>query len=87
MREVRGVNEQRRTHLRQGQLAVDPPVLLGDGAVMEPFQTRPGALNHGMLTPEGRPMAVPFQTPAEFGAFLAAEDARYRSLATGLKLE
>lgn len=32
-------------------------------------------------------MAVPFQTPAEFGAFLAAEDARYRSLATGLKLE
>jgi tripartite-type tricarboxylate transporter receptor subunit TctC len=32
-------------------------------------------------------MAVPFQTPADFGAFLAAEDARYRALATGLKLE
>lgn len=32
-------------------------------------------------------MAVPFQTPAEFGRFLLAEEERYRSLATGLKLE
>lgn len=29
----------------------------------------------------------PYQTPAEFGRFLLAEDERYRSLATGLKLE
>lgn len=32
-------------------------------------------------------MTVPYQTPAEFGRFLMAEDERYRSLATGLKLE
>lgn len=32
-------------------------------------------------------MAVPYQTPADFGRFLLAEDERYRSLATGLKLE
>lgn len=32
-------------------------------------------------------MAVPYQTPAEFGRFLTAEDERYRALATGLKLE
>ena len=32
-------------------------------------------------------MAVPYQTPAEFGRFLQAEDERYRALATGLKLE
>lgn len=32
-------------------------------------------------------MTVPYQTPAEFGRFLGAEDERYRSLATGLKLE
>ena len=31
--------------------------------------------------------AVPYQTPAEFGRFLLAEDERYRALATGLKLE
>lgn len=64
--EIRGANEQRRTIIRQGQIAVDPPVLLGDGNVMEPFQTRPGALNHGMVTPEGRPLAVPFQTGSRF---------------------
>lgn len=32
-------------------------------------------------------MAVPYQTPAEFGRFLVAEDERYRALATGLRLE
>ncbi len=31
--------------------------------------------------------SVPFAPPAEFGKFLLAEDARYRELATGLKLE
>lgn len=31
--------------------------------------------------------AVPYAPPAEFGRFLLAEDERYRSLATGLKLE
>ncbi len=32
-------------------------------------------------------MAVPYQSPADFGRFLQAEDERYRALATGLKLE
>jgi tripartite-type tricarboxylate transporter receptor subunit TctC len=32
-------------------------------------------------------MAVPFAPPAEFGRFLQAEDERYRTLASGLKLE
>lgn len=32
-------------------------------------------------------VTVPYQTPAEFGRFLLAEDERYRVLATGLKLE
>lgn len=31
--------------------------------------------------------SVPFAPPAEFGRFLLAEDARYRELATGMKLE
>jgi tripartite-type tricarboxylate transporter receptor subunit TctC len=31
--------------------------------------------------------SVPFAPPAEFGKFLLVEDARYRELATGLKLE
>lgn len=31
--------------------------------------------------------SVPFAPPAEFGKFLQAEDAKYRELATGLKLE
>lgn len=32
-------------------------------------------------------MSVPYATPAEFGRFLVEEDERYRTLASGLKLE
>lgn len=32
-------------------------------------------------------VTVPYQSPAEFARFLAAEDERYRTLAAGLKLE
>jgi hypothetical protein len=61
--EIKTANEQRRTLLRQGQLAVDPPILIaGDGGVLEAFGTRPGHVNYNMVSPEGRPLAVPFQT-------------------------
>jgi hypothetical protein len=63
--EVKTANEQRRTLLRQGQLAVDPPILVhGDSGVLEAFHTRPGAINFNMVSPEGKQLAIPFQTGA-----------------------
>lgn len=32
-------------------------------------------------------MPVPFEKPADFGRFIEAEEKRFRSLATGMKLE
>jgi hypothetical protein len=63
--DIKTANEQRRTLIRQGQMAVDPPILLhGDSGVLEPFATRPGAVNYGWVSQEGRQLAVPFQTGA-----------------------
>ena len=65
--EIKTANEIRRTILRQGQIAVDPPaLLLAESAVLQPFNTRPGATNHGMVSPEGKPLAIPYQTGARF---------------------
>jgi hypothetical protein len=63
--DIKTANEQRRTLLRQGQMAVDPPILLhGESGVLQPFATRPGATNYGWVSAEGKQLAVPFQTGA-----------------------
>lgn len=60
--DIKTLNEQEKTILRAGQRAVDPPILLYDDGALQPFQTRPGALNYGMVTEQGTPRALPMQT-------------------------
>lgn len=59
------LNEEKKTVLRAGQAQVHPPLLLSEDGALEPFNMRPGALNHGMLTDEGDPLAVPLKTGAD----------------------
>lgn len=59
------VNEQKKTVLRSGQKAVDPPVLLTEEGLLEAFNLRSGALNYGGLNDQGTPLAVPFNTGAK----------------------
>jgi len=58
------VNEMTKTQLRSGQRAVDPPVLLPGDTLMRPFDMRSGALNRGMVSMNGTPLAVPFNNQA-----------------------
>lgn len=58
---IRTLNEQKKTILRQGQLAVEPPILLREEGVLTPFSLRPGAMNYGLITDDGKPLAQPFQ--------------------------
>ncbi len=58
------LNEEKKTILRAGQREVEPPILLTEDGALEPFNLRPGALNHGMLTEHGEALAVPFKTGA-----------------------
>jgi hypothetical protein len=61
---IRTANEEKKTILRAGQKVVDPPVLLYEEGVLEAFNQRAGAANYGMLTADGQPLAMPFETKA-----------------------
>lgn len=61
---INTVQEMTKTQLRSGQRAVDPPVLLPGDTLMRPFDMRAGALNRGLVSMNGTPLAVPFQTNA-----------------------
>lgn len=58
------LQEQKKTILRAGQKEVDPPVLLTEDGALEPFNLRPGALNHGLVSDQGSALAVPFKSGA-----------------------
>ena len=64
--DVRTANEMVKTGLRAGQKAVDPPILLAEDSVLNNFNQRAGANNYGMLSSEGKPLAVPFESKGNF---------------------
>lgn len=51
---IKVLNEQKATVLKQGHRAVDPVYLLADDGVLDGFSTKPGSLNYGGVTAEGR---------------------------------
>lgn len=58
------LNEQKKTVLRAGQKAVDPPLLLQEEGALEPFNMRSGAMNYGAVSADGTPLVVPFNSGA-----------------------
>ena len=63
---IRTLNEQKKTVLRAGQKAVDPPILMADEGALTPFNLRAGALNYGLVSSDGKPLAVPFESKGNF---------------------
>lgn len=55
------LNEEKKTILRAGQREVEPPLLLTEDGALEPFNMRPGALNHGTLSDQGDPLVAPLK--------------------------
>lgn len=51
---IKTLNEQKKTVLKQGHRAVDPILLLADDGVISNFSLKPGALNYGAMTAEGK---------------------------------
>jgi hypothetical protein len=64
--DIRTSNEMIKTELRVGQKALDPPVLLAEDSVISPFNQRPGAANYGMVSADGRALAIPFESKGRF---------------------
>lgn len=48
----------KKTHLRQGQKAVDPVLLAHDDGVMNPVDLRPGAINYGGVNKQGQKLIM-----------------------------
>ena len=53
---IKVLNEQKKTLLTQGHRAVAPVLLSHDDGIMDTFSMRPGAVNPGGVTAEGRPL-------------------------------
>lgn len=58
------VNEQKKTVLRAGQKAVDPPLLLTEDGILDGFNLRSGALNYGALSDRGEELVKPLNGQA-----------------------
>ncbi len=64
--DIRTANELVKTVLRAGQKALDPPVLLAEDSVISPFNQRAGAANYGMVSQDGKPLAIAFESKGRF---------------------
>lgn len=60
--DIKMLNEMSRTDINAAQLLTNPPVLLPEAG--QSFALRPGALNYGMVTDDGRQLAHPFVSGA-----------------------
>lgn len=53
---IKVLNEQKKTVLKQGHRAVDPVLLAHDDGVLDSFDMKPGAMNYGGVSADGRPL-------------------------------
>lgn len=62
---IKTLNEMKKTNLRAGQRAADPPLLAhADGIARPAFNLRSGYVNYGSLDEQGRPLVRPLETAA-----------------------
>ena len=64
--DIRTANEMVKTGLRAGEAAVNPPILLAEESLLTNFNQRPGAINYGMISGDGKALAVPFESKSNW---------------------
>jgi len=58
---IKTLNEEKKTMLKQGHRAVDPILLVHDDGIIDTFSLKPGSLNAGGITADGRPLVQALQ--------------------------
>jgi hypothetical protein len=53
---IKVLNEEKKTMLKQGHRQVDPVLLVHDDGVLDGFSLKPGAVNTGAVSADGRPL-------------------------------
>lgn len=56
---IKTLNEQKKTVLKQGHRTVDPVLLAHDDGIVDSFSMRPGAINAGGVSADGRALVQP----------------------------
>lgn len=59
---IKTLNEEKKTLLKQGHRAVDPVLLTHDDGILSSFSLKPGAINAGGVSADGRPLVHALQT-------------------------
>lgn len=74
------LNEMSKTSLRYGQMVTDPPYMAADADSMDPFSTRPGAINYGYLSPDGQDRIKPLRPQGDPGFGLELANQRRQAI-------
>ena len=56
---IKTLNEEKKTILKQGHRTVDPILLVHDDGIIDTFNLKPGSLNAGGISADGRPLVQP----------------------------
>jgi hypothetical protein len=64
--EILALNEMEKSDIRQTQRAAEPPLLLADDGSLGAFDLRGNSMNYGTLSPDGKPLVVPFTSGSNF---------------------
>lgn len=59
---IKVLNEEKKTVLKQGHRVVDPVLLAHDDGVLNGFSLKPGSINSGAVSADGRPLVHPLPT-------------------------
>lgn len=81
--DIKQVNEMEKTGLRQAQLATDPPILLPEDGALTGFNMQPGAMIYGGVSADGKPLAQPFKTDANFEIGAASLETKRKVIQDG----
>ena len=79
--DIKMLNEMSRTDINASQLMTFPPVLLPEAGTS--FALRPGAMNYGMVTDDGKPLAHPFEVGAHVDISEEKMEQRRKSIRSG----
>jgi hypothetical protein len=59
--DIKQLNEMRKTIIRRAQKIVDPPLIAHEDGAMPAFSLRPGAINGGFMSADGKPLIAPLE--------------------------
>lgn len=84
---IRVLNEQKKTMIKAGHMATNPPLLLAEEGVLGAFSMQPGYLNYGGLSKQGEELVKPLLTSPRLDVGLDMMDRERQIIGAGFLLD